>query len=137
MEAQQISQMDLQKSKAALQKARLSRAYLDAAKSFGVEKDMEFCPCFDMSMIESSSSSTNGYPASMSMRQQNSYIDSESIFKILAAAGSVNNIKNNNSNNTGSGISSSANQAKLSLKEIKQMGITNKHNIATRNKYYN
>ena len=130
MEAPQISQIELQKSKAALQKARLSRAYLDAAKSFGVEKDMEFCPCFDMSTIESSTSTT-GYPASMSMRQQKSYIDSESIFKILAAAGNVNTMKNNNN-----GISSSANQAKLSLKEIKQMGINNKHNIAARNKYY-
>ncbi|KAG0682318.1 hypothetical protein C6P40_001896 [Pichia californica] len=97
-----MSQIETQRNKAILQKARISRAYLDAAKSFGIEQDLEFCPCLDMSLLESSPAISTAASLKMNQQQHN-YVDSESIFKILAAAANAknynNNITNNNNNN--------------------------------------
>jgi hypothetical protein len=92
--------MDVQATKVALQKARMSRAYLDQAKSFGMEQDIEFCPCLDSASIEAYNHILiNNNLNSANMRQQNhSNIDSASIFKILAAAANINNAKNSNAN---------------------------------------
>lgn len=96
--------MESSQSKITLQKARVSRAYLDQAKSFGIQQDIAFCPCLEASTIEAYNNQIlNGYPTSTQMKHQNSNIDSESIFKILAAAANINNAqKDNNMTNPGS-----------------------------------
>lgn len=96
-----------------LQRARISRAYLDQAKSFGIEQDIEFCPCLDTGSINAYNQAVmSGYTTPMmnpivmrhhqQQQQQQQTIDSESIFKILAAAAAnINNAKNVGSTSNG------------------------------------
>lgn len=84
-----------------LQKARISRGYLDQAKSFGIEQDLEFCPCLDVHTINAYNQSLmSGYNtpmmtnAAMRLHQQQQVqqqaVDYESVLKILAAAAANN-----------------------------------------------
>lgn len=130
----------------ALQKARLSRAYLDQAKSFGIEQDLEFCPCLDPATINSYNQSlASNYNTPMmsnvSMRpnqsnQQQQSIDSESIFKILAAAAAnINTAKNVGNINSTTGyesISRPASAAKISnMNILKNTLMRNQNNTNT------
>lgn len=125
-----------QRNDLAVQKARISRAYLDAAKSFGIEQDIEFCPCLDLSTIDSYN---NGYASSVKMRQQGSNIDSESIFKILAAAANINSNKKitGNNSNTSNNSNNNNNIGKINnIKDIKQMSTNSNNGFMNINKYY-
>ncbi|TID31082.1 hypothetical protein CANINC_000326 [Pichia inconspicua] len=121
----------------ALQKARISRAYLDQAKSFGIEQDLEFCPCLEPSAVNLYNQSlVNGYAAPInSMRQQNSNvqqqtIDSESICKILAAAAA--NIGTNSYDSSRTG-----NTAKISnMNVLKNNVMKNQNPSNTKTRYF-
>lgn len=143
-----MSQLEVQKNKAILEKARLSRAYLDAAKSFGIEQDLEFCPCLDMSTIEAAKLKQQQQQQqrqgqtqlhSQSQSQPQPHVDSESIFKILAAAANANNGKVNNGLNTMHTTTQvKMNNVNNNTNGLKHMGSNLRNGISTiaRNRYY-
>lgn len=102
----------LQSSDLAVQKARLSRAHLDAAKSFGIEQDIEFCPCLDKASIDNYNNNRNASSINSALLNKGNFktqkqesFDPTPIFKILAAAANNKNVPNNiNANTLNNGI---------------------------------
>lgn len=194
----QMNTMETQNNQLALQKARMSRAYLDQVKSFSVEQDFKFCPCLNNTSANSYSAFlSNGYqsqqqqqqvqiqsqaqalaqaqvqaqaqahlhnqlrnlqtlrsiqsqqgsapgtpgPMSVKMGQTNSSIDSESIFKILAAAATINSnhggVETNSKQNmhAGSSTSSASVAALNNLKAIKN-SMNTMNGMTSRNRHF-